>query len=205
LSNLKSLHEANYSREFHNLIILHLPLLRQHALSLTRHKADAEDLLQAAITSAIAAQSSFAVGTNFKAWISCILRNRFLSNIRQRHFHVDLGDVPEGLLGRSGGQESTLEIKELRRQMSRLPADQLQILLMISIEGVSYDDASTQLGVAVGTLKCRVFRARAQLEVWIHGQEQSVNRIKPPKKRMTVAAPAGARRAMAPASQNIAL
>jgi RNA polymerase sigma-70 factor (ECF subfamily) len=142
-------------------------------MSLTRHKADAEDLVQSAITSAIAARTSFVVGTNFRAWMIRILRNRFLSNIRQRRFTVDLGDVPEGLLGRSGGQEGNLDIIELKRQMARLAPDHLLILNLISIEGLSYDEASERLGVAVGTLKCRVFRARAQLEAWMYGQEKS--------------------------------
>lgn len=159
------------AKMFNALLVEQLPQLRRQALALTRHKADAEDLLQTAVTSAIAAQASFEPGTNFKAWVSCILRNRFLSNIRQRRSLVDLGDVPEGLLGRNGQQEGHLEIMELKRQMQRLPADQLTILLMISVDGVSYDEASARLGVAAGTLKCRVFRARAQLEVWMHGQE----------------------------------
>jgi RNA polymerase sigma-70 factor, ECF subfamily len=203
MSNRTTLDKVHAVKEFHNLIILHLPLLRQKALSFTRHKADAEDLVQAAVTSAIAAQNSFSVGTNFKAWIMCILRNRFLSNVRQRRFLVDLGEVPEGLLGRSGGQEDNLEITELKRQMLRLPPDQLLILLMVSIEGVSYDDASEQLGVAVGTLKCRVFRARAQLEVWMHGREQSAKSSKLPAIRRTASIQAYARRSAPEVSQSI--
>jgi RNA polymerase sigma-70 factor (ECF subfamily) len=171
MSEQRTLDTASGSKDFNALLVAHLPQLRRQALALTRHKADAEDLLQTAVTSAIIARESFTPGTNFKAWVTCILRNRFLSNIRQRRMLVDLGDVPEGLLGRNGQQEGYLEIIELKRQMLRLPADQLMILLMISVEGMSYDDASVQLGIAAGTLKCRVFRARAQLEAWMHGQE----------------------------------
>ena len=196
MANRTAFGNAHVEKEFHKLILLNLPLLRQQALSLTRHKADAEDLLQAAVASAIAARESFAAGTNFKAWMMCILRNRFLSNVRQRRLLVDLGEIPEGLLGRNGGQEDNLEIKELRRQMSRLPPNQLQILLMISIEGLSYDEASEQLGVAVGTLKCRVFRARAQLEVWMHGQEQPQKSINPPPSRESGSEQAFTRRQM---------
>ena len=174
-------------KEFNAQLVAHLPQLRRQALALTRHKADAEDLLQTAVTSAITARESFIPGTNFKAWVTCILRNRFLSNIRQRRLLVDLSDVPEGLLGRNGRQDSYLEILELKRQMLRLPADQLTILLMISIEGVSYDDAAAQLGVAAGTLKCRVFRARAQLEAWMHGQERTEKPVPRIAKRRSAA------------------
>lgn len=170
-------------------MILHLPLLMKQAMALTRHKADAEDLVQAAVTSAIAARASFTVGTNFKAWITCVLRNRFLTNIRQSRFLVDLDEVPDGLLGRSGGQDDHLEIKELRRQMARLPADHQLILIMIAIDGISYDEASKLLGVAVGTLKCRVFRARAQLEIWMHGTEEPVSSMRRPINRRVTGAP----------------
>ncbi len=169
-----ALEEAHTFREFNGQIIAHMPQLRRQAMALTRHKADAEDLLQTAVTSAIMARESFTPGTNFKAWITCILRNRFLSNIRQRRFNADIGDVPEGLLGRNGQQESHLDMIELQRQMQRLPADQRAILIMIAVEGMSYDEASEILGVAAGTLKCRVFRARAQLVAWMHGQEHGV-------------------------------
>jgi RNA polymerase sigma-70 factor (ECF subfamily) len=171
------------ARAFHNLILAVLPSLRQQAIALTRHRADAEDLVQAAVTSALAAQDSFCVGTNFRAWMTRILRNRFFSNVRRRRTVVDLDNVPAAELGRSGGQEDNLEIQDLRRHMLRLPANQRLILLMISLEGLSYEEASEHLGVAAGTLKCRVFRARAQLEVWMLGQEMGIVATSPPTRR----------------------
>lgn len=201
--NQTCLDDGRALNEFHNLIILHLPLLMKQAMALTRNKADAEDLVQAAVASAIAARASFTVGTNFKAWMTCVLRNRFLTNIRQRRFHVDLDEVPDGLLGRSGGQDDHLEIAELRRQMARLPADHQIILIMITIDGVSYDEASQTLGVAVGTLKCRVFRARAQLEVWMHGKEQSITSMHPPANRRGTGTPNYTSSATARINRNI--
>lgn len=156
---------------FHDLLLAVLPSLRQQALALTRHRADAEDLVQAAVTNALAAQESFAAGTNFRAWMTRILRNRFFSNVRRRRETVDLDDAPPSQLGRSGGQEEHIAMQELQRAMSRLPANQRLILMMISVQGLSYEEASEQLGVAAGTLKCRVFRARTQLQIWMLGEE----------------------------------
>jgi len=156
---------------FQALLVANLPMLRQRAISLTRHKADAEDLLQTAIASALAAQSSFEPGTNFRAWMTRILRNRFFSNLRARRESVDLEHAPPGLLSRSGGQEERLAVQELCRCLAALPADQRRILLMITVEGVSYAEASLSLGVAVGTLKCRVFRARQQLRGRLLGED----------------------------------
>lgn len=156
---------------FQAMLVASLPMLRQRAISFTRHRADAEDLVQTAIASALAAQSSFEPGTNFKAWMTRILRNRFFSNLRSRRETVELDHAPAGLLSRSGGQEERLAVNELCRCLATLQEDQRRILLMITVEGLSYSEASGRLGVAVGTLKCRVFRARRQLRVALLGQE----------------------------------
>jgi len=177
--------------EFNALILSLLPSLQKQALALTRHRADAEDLVQAAVASALAAQDSFCAGTNFNAWMNRILRNRFFSNVRRRRTMVSLADVPAEQLSRSGGQEDSLAVQDLRRHMLRLPANQRLILLMISIEGVSYEDASAHLGVAAGTLKCRVFRARAQLHLWMLGVEveTSTAKVVPHRRKTSLPTP----------------
>ena len=160
--------------DFHDLLVATLPSLRLRAMALTRNRADADDLVQAAVSNALAGQKSFQAGTNFKAWMTRILRNRFFSNIRARRETVELDDVPGWRLGRSGGQEEALELQELQRAMARLQPQTRMLLLMISVEGVSYEAASAQLGLAVGTLKCRVFRARQQLREWMMGEETAL-------------------------------
>ena len=156
---------------FGTLLLAVLPSLRQQAMALTRHRADTEDLVQATVTNALAAQESFQSGTNFRAWMTRILRNRFFSNVRSRRTNVGLDDVPASLFSRSGGQEETIAIRELQHFLHHLPTNQRQILLMVSVDGLSYEQASKQLGVAAGTLKCRVFRARAQLQTWMLGTD----------------------------------
>lgn len=157
---------------FHDLLVQTLPVLRMRALALTRNRADADDLVQAAIANALAGQASFQPGTNFKAWMTRIIRNRFFSNVRARRETTELDEVPAWHLGRSGGQEEGLELAELQRSLARLPPHIRMVLMMISVEGVSYEEASAQLGLPIGTLKCRVFRARQQLREWMMGEER---------------------------------
>ncbi len=156
--------------DFHDQMLAVLPSLRQQALALTRNRPDADDLVQTAVASALAASSSFEPGTNFRAWMGSILRNRFLSDCRRRRPTAMLEDAPPSSLARSGGQEESLAMKELHHHLARLPAEQRLLLLLISVQGVSYEDASAQLGVPVGTLKARVSRSRAQLRLWILGE-----------------------------------
>jgi len=157
--------------DFHDLMIAALPSLRQQALALTRNRADADDLVQTGVANALAAKASFEPGTNFRAWMGSILRNRFLSDCRRRRPTASIEDVPPASLARSGGQEESLAMKELNHHLARLPADQRLLLLMISVQGLSYEEASGQMGVPVGTLKARVSRTRAQLRRWILGEE----------------------------------
>ena len=79
-----------------------------------------------------------------------------------------------------------MELRELQRAMARLPAQTRMLLLMIAVEGVSYEDASAQLGLAVGTLKCRVFRARQQMRDWMMGEEKPAPVAR--RKRMAIVA-----------------
>lgn len=166
-------HNSTPPASFHDLLLAVLPSLRAQAMVLTRHRADAEDLVQTAVMNALGAQDSFEPGTNFKAWMTRILRNRFFSNFRGRRETVDLADAPSALIARSGGQEESLALKELQKNFARLPPDQRIILMMISVEGLSYEEASEQLGVAIGTLKCRVFRGRKQLRHWMFGDDEA--------------------------------
>jgi RNA polymerase sigma-70 factor (ECF subfamily) len=182
------LDQARAHGGFHDLLIASLPGLRQQAMALTRNRAEADDLVQTSVASALGAQASFMAGTNFNAWISRILRNRFISNWRSRRETVDIADAPPAILARSGGQEEGLAMRELRIMLGRLPADQRIALLMISVQGLSYEEAAAQLGVPAGTVKARVSRARATLRVWLLGEKSSLAK---PAARDTVAAAKG--------------
>ncbi|MBW6398304.1 sigma-70 family RNA polymerase sigma factor [Roseomonas sp. HJA6] len=157
---------------FHDALVALLPKLRVQALALTRNRADADDLVQAAVTNALAAQASFTPGTNFGAWMYRILRNRFISDRRRLRETVDMDDAPAEAFARPAGQEQNLALGELRTEMARLPADQRTALVMVAVQGMSYEEVAAAMGCAVGTAKCRVFRARRTLEGRLLGEEE---------------------------------
>lgn len=173
---------------FEDLLLQTLPALRQYALALTRNRSDADDLLQNAVANALRARDSYEPGTKFKAWMSCILRNRFLSDIRRRRETVSVEDAPAELFARPASQDGHMALLELRRAMGRLRPDHRLALVMITVQGMSYEEASAALGVPVGTVKCRVFRARKLLHDWLLSDTAQ------PHHRM-VDAPRAARRA----------
>ena len=160
---------ARNANGFHAQVITILPKLRVQALALTRNRASAEDLVQDAVCNALSAQASFIPGTNFAAWMHRILRNRFISNLRKRRDTTDIDDVPSSAFATEAPHEDRLALKDLGVAMTRLPADQREALIMVVVQGMSYEALAEATGCAVGTAKSRVFRARRQLESWLMG------------------------------------
>ncbi|MGI4959514.1 MAG: sigma-70 family RNA polymerase sigma factor, partial [Janthinobacterium lividum] len=104
------------------------------------------------------------------AWMHRILRNRFISNLRKRRDTTDIDDVPASAFATEAPHEDRLALKDLSKAMTRLPADQREALIMVVVQGMSYENLAEATGCAVGTAKSRVFRARRQLETWLMGE-----------------------------------
>ncbi len=159
-----------HSDNFDHQLIALLPRLRIQALALTRNPSAASDLVQDAVTNALAARGSFEPGTNFPAWMHRILRNRFISDTRKRRPTAELDDVPETVLATHAAHDDSLVLKELQVSLGRLPALQRETLFMVVLHGMSYEQVAEAMGCAVGTAKSRVFRARQQLQLWLTGE-----------------------------------
>lgn len=171
------------AHDFHGLLVALLPKLRVQALALTRNRASADDLVQDAVANALAAQDSFTPGTNFAAWMHRILRNRFISTLRKQRETTDIDDLPMSAIAVGAAHEDRLVLKELSKALSKLPSDQREALFMVVLQGLSYEEVAEATGCAVGTAKSRVFRARRQLQVWLNGEERSIEGPQPPAGR----------------------
>ena len=158
------------SQEFQNTLISFLPRMRYWAISMTRNKAAAEDLIQDVAVKALLASDSFIPGTNFSAWIHRIMTNQFISGIRARREISSFYDLPEPSI--FGNQQDLIELREVSLAMSRLPSNQREAIQWVAIEGSSYEEISEKEGMAIGTLKSRVHRARVSLREHMDGQQR---------------------------------
>jgi RNA polymerase sigma-70 factor (ECF subfamily) len=141
-----------------------LPHLRAFAISLTDNIDHADDLVQDTLVRAITHLDRFTPGTNLQAWLFTILRNQFYSEYRKRKREVEDPDhVIAGLLAVPPEQDARVEFGELRAALAKLPAKQREALLLIGAEGLTYEAAARICNIQIGTMKSRVFRARAQL------------------------------------------
>jgi RNA polymerase sigma-70 factor, ECF subfamily len=141
-----------------------LPNLRAFALSLTNNPTWADDLVQDTILRAWANISRFERGTNLGAWLFTILRNSFYTQHRKRRHEVE---DPDGAyasrLTVQPEQESALHLSDLQGALDQLPPKQREAVILVGAEGKSYEEVAFLYGVAVGTIKSRVNRARISL------------------------------------------
>jgi RNA polymerase sigma-70 factor, ECF subfamily len=141
-----------------------LPSLRAFAISLTNDSIRADDLVQDTITRAWANLHRFEPGNNLHAWLFTILRNVFHSEYRRRRREVeDVDGSYVGTLTTLPDQEVHLDFEDFRVALTRLRVEQREALLLVAAQGMSYEDAAEICGVAEGTIKSRVNRARHRL------------------------------------------
>lgn len=140
------------------------PNLRAFAMSMCGNADKADDLVQETMLRAITRIDSFQPGTNLGAWLTTILRNCFLSEIRKRRNEVEDADGAYAhALRTAPEQESLLEFKEFRAALREIPYNQREALLLVGAAGFSYEDAATICQASTGTIKSRINRARSRL------------------------------------------
>jgi RNA polymerase sigma-70 factor (ECF subfamily) len=148
-------------------LVRHLPGLSSHARRLSRSRAEADDLVQAAVLRALCFAGTFEPGTNLKAWLHQVLDSVFLSGCRRRvrerraltSLEVDpcawiRNDVVPAMHALSPPVEAAL---------ARLPAHFREVVRLVDVEEQSYRDAAQTLEVPVGTIMSRLHRARRLL------------------------------------------
>jgi RNA polymerase sigma-70 factor, ECF subfamily len=146
-----------------------LPRLRVCALSLTRDRDRADNLVQQTALKAIAGRESFRPGTNFGGRILRIERNEFISALRRERPTVSLADSDAALSIRPT-QDNGLIMRDFMAALRKLSRGSRQALLLSKIEGCSYAQIASQAGIAVGTVKSRICRGRASLERLLEGK-----------------------------------
>jgi RNA polymerase sigma-70 factor (ECF subfamily) len=142
-----------------------IPRLRRYALVLTRHPSEADELVQDCLVRALSKVHLWEGGTNLNAWLFTIMHNQYVNKLRQRSREgtsVPVGE-DEPLLTHAAPQGTCLELRDLDRALSQLPQEARTLVLLIGLEGMSYQAVSDVFGVPIGTIRSRLSRARAQL------------------------------------------
>ncbi len=147
------------------LIEPQIPALRRYARALVRDRAAADDLVQDCLERAIGKWHQRRQEGDPRTWLFTILHNLSVSRFRQtaRRRDVPLDDADEGATAQAPTQEQGLIHQDLLRALASLPEDQRSVLLLVSVEDLSYAETAKALGIPVGTVMSRLSRAREKL------------------------------------------
>jgi RNA polymerase sigma-70 factor (ECF subfamily) len=149
-----------------------IPALHRGALRLTRHEADAQDLVQETMTRALERRAQFQPGTNLRAWLFTIQRSLFINAYRRRRQVAWLGSLEEeereveAALTTSSAEEAMLEgwvDEDLRGALAALPEHYREVVVLRDVAQRSYAQIAAQLACPPGTVMSRLHRGRALL------------------------------------------
>ncbi len=167
--------------EFEAVVVPLLEPAYRAAYRMTGRAAEAEDLVQEASLLAWRGYGSFEKGTNFSAWFFRILTNAFLSRYRKSRREgqpVTLDDVPElylwqkssaAGLGEAPGDPAGvllagLDSERINGAIAALPKEYRVVAALYFLDDLSYQDIAEMIGVPIGAVRSRLFRARRQLQ-----------------------------------------
>lgn len=142
------------------------------ALSLTRDETDAEDVVQDTYLRAYRSWGTYAIGSDCRRWLFTICRNVFLRSRERERPTIELRDgerdMPPAFLGWSASSWNAVDdilfrtdlLPAVEQALSHVPPNFRQALLLVDIEGHSYETAAALLEAPVGTVRSRLFRGR---------------------------------------------
>lgn len=141
-----------------------LPHLRAFARGLCGRADYADDLVQETAIKAWAARERFIPGTSIRAWTFAILRNHYLSELRRNRHQADYDpESVERMLVMDADQEAPLHLSDMQAALAKLSPERREAVLLVGAGGFTYEEAAGICECAIGTMKSRVARARAEL------------------------------------------
>lgn len=159
-------------------IVACIPSLRRYARGLVSDRDRADDLVQDTLERAWSRFSLWQKRGDIRAWMFGILHNHFIDRVRTQSSRPEdsagdsLPDMPQ-----RAQQTDALELRDLDRILERLPAEQREVLLLVGVEELSYQEVATTLGVPLGTVMSRLSRARARLREELQGHTTPATQI----------------------------
>ncbi len=159
------------------LILACIPSLRRYARGLTGDPHRADDLVQDTLERAWSRYSRWQRRGELRAWMFGIMHNHFIDGVRatsRRAEQTAPGELPDAPVRAT--QTDHLEVRDLDRCLQALPAEQREVLLLVCVEDLSYQETAQILDVPMGTVMSRLSRAREKLGLLMQGRD-AVNRL----------------------------
>ena len=156
-------------------ITSHIPRLRRYARALTGDSSAADDLVQDTLERAWRRLALWRTGSDLRAWLFTIMHNIFVNQLRSNPRKLAQAlELPGSELSLATPQEDRLILRDLNKALANLPHDQREVLLLIGLEQMTYEEAAEVLAVPLGTVMSRLSRGREQLRVIMSGTGAAV-------------------------------
>lgn len=141
-----------------------IPALRAFARTFCPNAYDADDLVQETLMKGIANIRQYQPGTRLKSWLFTIMRNTFYTRAKLRKREAPgSADCASLLPVAEATQEWAIRGTEIEVAINALPPQQREVLILIGVLGISYEESARICDCAIGTIKSRLNRARATL------------------------------------------
>ena len=161
-------------QQFRAELVSLLPRLRRFGRAITRHREDADDLVQVAVERALARREQWEPGTRMLSWMFKIMNNAWIDEVRARTRRDQIFAPEEA--GEHVGvspMDAHLNALAVRRAIERLSDEQRIAVGLVLVEGLPYKEAAEVLGVPIGTVTSRLARAREQLQALLSNAEEA--------------------------------
>jgi len=164
---------------FNEAALQQIDALFGYAMTLTRDRPAAEDLVQETYVRAARAANRLAADTNLKNWMFVIMRNAWLNQLRREKTgprFVDFAEEDPAADNWPAAADSNpqvvylrkLERDEVRRAIASLPLTYREVVILRDMEGFSYQEIAAVLDCPAGTVMSRLGRAREKLRQRLH-------------------------------------
>jgi RNA polymerase sigma-70 factor, ECF subfamily len=153
-----------------HLIIEHIPRLRRYARALVGDRYIADDLVQDTLERAWNKFYLWRAGSDLRAWLFTIMHNVFVNQARRRRHEIEqaMDELPAVAVRATQGDH--LELQDVDRVLRSLSAEQREVILLVAVEQLTYDQVSRALDIPIGTVMSRLSRARERMRQLLGGQ-----------------------------------
>jgi RNA polymerase sigma-70 factor (ECF subfamily) len=151
-------------------IVKHIPRLRRYARALTGDSGRADDLVQDTLERALVKFHLWQPGSDLRAWMFTIMHNVYVNHVRANKSAVVTAleeEVVQPAIRATQGDR--LEVLDLQVALSQLPEEQREVLLLVGLEQLTYEEAARVLGIPIGTVMSRLSRGRERLRGLLTG------------------------------------
>ncbi len=155
-------------------IVQHIPRLRRYARALAIDRYTADDLVQDTLERAWNKYHLWRQGSDLRAWLFAIMHNVFVNQLRSRRQELEqpMEEPPSPAVRAS--QPDNLELADLQRALGRLSPEHREVLMLVAVEQMKYEEVARTLGVPAGTVMSRLSRARERLRQQLDGGSQVI-------------------------------